>query len=347
MVVSLREPEAFVQELTDVGVQVVSLGMRKGVADFRGVVRLARAVHEFRPDVVHSHMVHANLLSRVTRLFCRMPVLVCTAHNTIEGGRWREWMYRLTDGLADVTTNVSRAAVERYVRIGAAPAGRIRWVPDGVDLSRFHNDRTRHELLRASLGFPECFVFLVAARLEWAKGIDVLLQALSLMQVRDNSMAVLIAGEGSQRGRLEAQVSTLGLGAEVVRFLGSRDDVPDLMQAADALVLPSRWEGLGVVLLEAAASLLPVVATDVGGIPEIVRDGSTGFLVPPDDPEALARAMFHVATLTLDQRTAMGRSGRRIVEEHYSLPVIVDRWEALYAEFIHHHHRRCDVDRTK
>ena len=143
MVVSLREPEAFVQELTDAGVQVVSLGMRKGVADFRGVVRLARAVHEFRPNVVHSHMVHANLLSRVTRLFCRMPVLVCTAHNTIEGGRWREWMYRLTDGLADVTTNVSRAAVERYIRIGAAPAGRIRWLPDGVDLSRFHNGYRR------------------------------------------------------------------------------------------------------------------------------------------------------------------------------------------------------------
>ncbi len=86
-VVSLREPEAFVPELTRAGVHVVSLGMHRGVADLRGIVRLARAVRRFRPDIVHSHMVHANLLSRVTRLFCQMPVLVCTAHNIDEGGR--------------------------------------------------------------------------------------------------------------------------------------------------------------------------------------------------------------------------------------------------------------------
>jgi glycosyltransferase involved in cell wall biosynthesis len=336
VVVSLRDPEAFVPELTDAGVQVVSLGMSRGVADPRGVVRLARAVRRFRPDVVHSHMVHANLLSRVTRLFCHMPVLVCTAHNTNEGGRWREWMYRLTDRLADVTTNVSRAGVERYIQVGAVPVGRIRYMTDGIDTSRFHTDRARHERLRASLGFPDGFVFLVAARLEPAKGIDVLLHALSLMHVHRNDVTVLIAGDGSQRAKLEAQASTLGLGPEIVRFLGSRDDVPDLMEAADALVLPSRWEGLGMVLLEAALSLLPVVATNVGGIPEIVRDRDTGFLVPPDDPEALACAMAHIVTLTPDQRLAMGRSGRHIVEESYALPSVVDQWEQLYADFDRH-----------
>jgi glycosyltransferase involved in cell wall biosynthesis len=334
MVVSLREPEAFVPELTSAGVRVISLGMSRGVADPRGIARLACAVRRFNPDVVHSHMVHANLLSRVTRLFCRMPVLICTAHNVDEGGRWRERMYRLTDRLADVTTSVSKAGVECYVRVGAAPAGKIRWVPDGVDIGRFTRDRTGHERLRASLGFPDSFVFLAAARLERAKGIDVLLQAMSIMRGRGNAVAVVIAGDGSERARLEAQARTLGLGPETVRFLGIRDDIPDVMEAADALVLPSRWEGLGVVLLEAAASLLPVVATDVGGIPEIVRDGITGFLIPPNDPEAIASAMARVAALTPDQRTAMGTSGRRVVEQYYSLPGIVDQWEQLYTEFM-------------
>jgi glycosyltransferase involved in cell wall biosynthesis len=336
MVVSLRDPEAFVPELTDVGVQVVSLGMPKGVADPRGVVRLARAVRMFRPDVVHSHMVHANLLARVTRLFCHMPVLICTAHNTNEGGPWREWMYRVTDRLADVTTNVSKAGVERYLRIGAAPAGRIRWVPNGVDTRRFEKSPGDRSDVRAALGVNDVFVFLAVGRLERAKGFDVLLQALSLVQTQMSNVIVLIAGDGSERVKLCAQASDLGLGAGIVRFLGVRDDIPDLMAAADGFVLPSRWEGLPLVLLEAASACLPVVATNVGGNGEVTVDQVTGLLVPADDAEALGAAMMHVATLMADQRTSMGRRGRRIVEAGYSLQSVVNKWEQLYDEAAHH-----------
>lgn len=336
MVVSLRDPEAFVRELAGAGVQVVSLGMPKGVADPRGVFRLARAVRRFQPDVVHSHMVHANLLSRTARLFCHMPVLVCTAHNTNEGGRWREFLYRLTDRLADVTTNVSKTGVERYIRIGAASAGRIRWVPNGVDTSRFERGPGDRSDVRTALGVNDVFVFLAVGRLERAKGFDVLLQALSLVQTQMSNVIVLIAGDGSERVKLCAQASDLGLGAGIVRFLGVRDDIPDLMAAADGFVLPSRWEGLPLVLLEAASACLPVVATNVGGNGEVTVDHVTGLLVPADDAEALGAAMMHVATLMADQRTSMGRRGRRIVEAGYSLQSVVDKWEQLYDEAAHH-----------
>ncbi|MCX6083945.1 MAG: glycosyltransferase [Caldiserica bacterium] len=332
VVVSMVRPVALVEDLTRAGVEVVSLGMTKGMPDVRGIVRLSRQIRRFRPDVVHSHMVHANFLARVTRLFCQMPVLICTAHSTREGPRWRELLYRLTDRLADLTTNVSQAGVERYIRVGAAPVDRIRWVPNGIDVSRFERDSARHERLRASLGFPGAFVFLAAARLERAKGIDILLDASSLMHLQGRNVAVLIAGDGSQRAELEAQASTLRLGERSVRFLGAREDIPDLMEAVDALVLPSRWEGLPMVLLEAGAAGLPVIATNVGGVAEIVRNGTTGFLVSPDDPEALARAMVRLVMLSPEERSAMGRNGRRIVEERYSLSNIVDRWEQLYAE---------------
>jgi glycosyltransferase involved in cell wall biosynthesis len=330
MVVSLRDPEAFVPELSDAGVQVVSLGMSRGVADPRGLVRLGRAVHGFRPDVVHSHMVHANLLSRVTRLFCRMPVLVCTAHNTNEGGRWREWVYRVTDRLADVTTNVSRAGVERYIRVGAAPAGRIRWIPNGVDVGRFERGPATRDAVRTALHVADAFVFLAVGRLERAKGFDVLLQALSLVRTRNDNMAVLIAGDGSQRAKLDAQASSLGLGAGIVRFLGTRDDVPDLMAAADGLVLPSRWEGLPMVLLEASSACLPVVATDVGGNAEVVVDRVTGFLVPSDDEEALAAAMVRIANLSAEERHEMAKRARQLVQKWYSLSAVVDTWLDLY-----------------
>ena len=327
VVVSMRDPEVFVQELTDAGVQVISLGMPKGVADPRGVIRLARAVHRFRPDVVHSHMVHANILARVTRLFCRMPVLVCTAHNVDEGGRWRERMYRLTDRLADLTTNVSKAGVERYLRVGAAPAGRMRWVPNGIDVGRFERGPATRDAVRTALGVADAFVFLAVGRLEPAKGFDVLVRAIPSVVLAHPDAAFLFAGDGSQRQALEESAHVL----PNVRFLGVRDDIPDLMAAADALVLPSRWEGLPMVLLEAASAGLPVVATDVGGNAEVVVNQETGFLVPPDDAEALSAAMIRIAGLPPEDRHAMAMNARRVVQERYSLGAVVDMWAELYA----------------
>lgn len=327
MVVSLREPEAFVPELTHAGVQVVSLGMHRGVADPRGIVRLARAVGRFRPDIVHSHMVHANLLSRVTRLFCHMPVLVCTAHNVDEGGRWREWMYRLTDRLADVTTSVSKAGVERYVHVGAVPAGRIRWVPNGVDVDRFERPGETRDSVRRALHVSDALVFLACGRLEFPKGFDLLVRAVPSVLPAHGDSVVLIVGDGSQRRALEEMARTCAN----VRFLGVRDDVPDLMAAADALVLPSRWEGLPLVLLEAASAGLCVIATDVGGNGEVVANGETGFLVPPDDEIALSEAMIHIADLTSEQRSDMGARGRRLVRDRYALGAVVDKWQELYA----------------
>jgi glycosyltransferase involved in cell wall biosynthesis len=278
-------------------------------------------------------MVHANLLSRVARLFCHVPVLVCTAHNTNEGGRLREWMYRVTDRLADVTTNVSKAGVERYLRIGAAPAGRMLWVPNGIDVNRFERSPAVRDAVRADLHVSGAFVFLAVGRLERAKGFDVLLQALSLVHTQMNNVIVLIAGGGSERVKLDAQASALGLGAELVRFLGVRDDVPNLMAAADALVVPSRWEGLPMVLLEAASAGLPVVATDVGGNAEVIVDQETGLLVPPDDPEALGVALVRMANLAPDVKDEMATRGHRLVQERYALGTVVDTWLDLYSTY--------------
>ncbi len=120
--------------------EVLCLDMRRGVPNPIAIIKLRRIIATLSPRVVHSHIAQANLLARVTRLLARMPVLVCTAHSVIEGGRMLELGYRYTDRLADLTTIVSQAAVERYVRIGAAPAHRLRFVPNGLDLARFIPD---------------------------------------------------------------------------------------------------------------------------------------------------------------------------------------------------------------
>jgi glycosyltransferase involved in cell wall biosynthesis len=132
---------------------------------------------------------------------------------------------------------------------------------------------------------------------------------------------------------METEALARSLGVEGrVRFLGVRRDVAELMSAADGYVLSSAWEGMPVVLLEAGATGIPIVATAVGGNREVVLDGRTGFLVPPGDPAALATAMLRLAELPPDQRRRLGQLGREHIDTRYSLPHVIDLWEEMYRD---------------
>ena len=337
-IVSLVSPGTMGEEARQLGVYVGTLGMRRGVPDPRALLRLARIIRQERCEVLHSHMVHANLLARLVRVLAPVPILVCTAHNTIEAGsrsssRWRELAYRLTDPLCDLTTQVSRAGLERYVRVGAVPRGKIHYVPNGVDVETFYPEPVVRQQVRASLGFPEdVFVWLAVGRLEEQKDYPNMLRAFARVASKRETV-LLIAGEGHLRQQAEALALELGI-ASKVHFLGVRRDVADLMRAADGYLMSSAWEGMPMVLLEAEASGLPVVATDVGGNREVVLEGQTGFLVPPKNPEALAQAMLRLMSLPLEVRQAMGKAGRAHVEGNYALERVVDHWEALYKELL-------------
>ncbi len=332
-VVAMLPPQAFTEELKEAGIPLSTLNMRRGVADPRAVFRLVKILREWRPDIVHSHMVHANLLARVVRIFCKIPVLISTAHNIDEGGRWREIAYRLTDSLVDLTTNVSQAAVERYIRVGAAPKDKIIFVPNGIDISRFKPDRDTGRRLRNELGVDNYFVWLAVGRFDIQKDYPNLLHALYKVAEKFNDALLLIAGDGPLRPDMEELTRKLGIDKQV-RFLGICHNIPELMNAADAFVLSSRWEGFGLVLVEAMACQLPVVATDSGGPREILNGGTLGFLVPPGDSEALATATAKMMALSEAERRAMGEAGRAHIKANYSLERVVDQWEALYMELL-------------
>jgi len=332
-VVSMLSPQTFTEELKEAGIPLSTLNMRRGVADPRAVFRLVKILREWRPDIVHSHMIHANLLARVTRLFYKIPVLISTAHSIDEGGRWREIAYRLTDSLADLTTNVSQAAVERYIRVGAAPKDKIIFVPNGIDTSRFKPDRDTGWRLRNELGIDNYFVWLAVGRFEAAKDYPNMLQAFKMVVDKKQDTLLLLAGQGSLLEETRKLANELDL-EDKVRFLGVRRDVPDLMNAADAYVMSSAWEGMPMVLLEAEACGLPVVATDVGGNSEVILNNKSGYIVPPGDSEALAAAMMKMMALPEAERRAMGRAGRAHIEANYSLERVVDQWEGLYRELL-------------
>jgi glycosyltransferase involved in cell wall biosynthesis len=325
-------PKAYVEDLEAAGIPVFSLGIRRKLPDLGPVLRFARIIRKWRPDIVHSHMVHANLLARIVRFLAPIPVLICSARSIDEGGRFREVLYRLTDPLCDLTTQVSQAGLERYVRMGAVPRHKIRYIPNGVDTERFKPNLEDRLKFRKELGV-DGFVWLAVGRFDPPKDYPSMLQAFARVVHKHSNTILLIAGDGPLRKTMENLARELGI-EKRTKFLGIRRDIPQLMNAADAYVMSSSWEGMPNVLLEASATGLPIVATDVGGNREIVLDGVTGFLVPPRNPEALARAMLRIMDLSDEERKEMGKRARKHIEVKFNLDRVVDLWEILYYELL-------------
>lgn len=331
MIVSMIKPEAYLDELDKLGVEVRTLGMTKGVPDPRAVFRLRRIVQQFRPDIVHSHLVHANILARVTRLFISMPALICTAHNVNEGGKAREWLYRVTDPLCELTTNVSEEAVRQYVARKVVPAHKIRFVPNGITLDSFGQAQASESLNKELDIKPGQFVWLAVGRLVPEKDYPNMLNAFKTVLAKRPDSILLIAGTGTERVALEQYSKELGIERNV-KLLGIRRDIPALMNLANAYVMSSRWEGFPMVLLEASASGLPMVATDVGGNREAVQDGITGLLAPPGDCGQLSDRMLALMSYPLAELEEMGERARKYVQERFDIEVIVTQWTSIYEQ---------------
>lgn len=306
------------------GIRVESVNMARTPLGFvKGVLSLRRSIREFRPDVVHSHMVHANVLARITRLFQPMKWLVCTAHNSNEGGKLRMLIYRYTDFLADISTNVSEAAVEAFLRLGASKPGRMVAVYNGVDLDRFRPLPSQ----QASVSGPA--KLLAVGRFYPQKDYPSLVKAVDILRQGEHcpEFQLEIAGDGPERALIEAMVESRGLG-DRIKFLGVRDDIPELMQKADIFVLSSAYEGFGLVVAEAMACEKVVVATDCGGVKEVL--GGKGFLVPPRSPESLAHSLSKALNMNDAAKGAMGQEARKHVEKVFGLDVIASQWLSLY-----------------
>lgn len=327
-VISLITPAAFLDTLDALGVRVISLDLERGARPTLPLLlRFLREIRRIRPDVVHGHMVHSNLLARLSRLAWRAPVVVATVHSTDEGGRSRHWLYRLTERLGSVTTSVSEEGLRIHVESGASSPERIVWLPNGIDLDRFRPDPEARAAIRAELGTPEArVVWLAVARFHWPKDHPTLLRAFRTLP---DGAELWLVGQGEDRPQVEALVDALDL-RDRVRFLGVRPDVPRLLAAADGFVLSSTSEAMPVTLMEASATEIPCVTSDVGAARDLVEDGVTGFVVPPSDVAAMAAALSRVTAMSAAERRALGRAGRERVRARFGLEAVVDRWEALY-----------------
>lgn len=309
-------------------VNLVSLGGRKSlVGMFFAFFRLLALLREHQPDVVHSHMFHANIFARVCRVFVKVPRLVCTAHSTNEGSATRMALYRLTNFLSDVNTNVSDKAVLEFERRKAVRAGEMYSVANGIDLDRFQyneGDRKKHREKFRVCGRK---VVLSVGRMVEAKNYLLLLEAFSKALRSINTLELWIVGDGPLKGDVESRVSDLGIG-ESVHLLGVRSDVPEIMSAADIFVLSSSWEGFGLVVAEAMATERVVVATDCGGVSHVL--GDCGFLVPKENSDQLASAIIEAVNLSSDEQRELGIRARARVLAEFGLDAIVLKWIKIY-----------------
>lgn len=317
-------------EAQQAGIQTESLDVLRNVAALPRMLRLIRIIREWRPDIVHSHMVHANLLTRALRPFAPVPALISTIHNIYDGGRLRMLAYRLTSGLVDQVTIISQLAAKRYIAIKAVPPALLRVIPNAVDTARFRKVPEARAAIRQELGLGEEFVWVAVGRFEKAKDYPNMIDAFARVLAKRPTSKLLLVGKGSLQAEVEQHVKAKRVESQV-RFLGVRRDVREIMSAADGYLMSSAWEGMPVVLLEAAAAELPIVATDVGGNSEVVGDGVTGFLMPSGDAAALAASMEKLEALARDERLAMGARGRAHIEREYGTRHIMDQWEALYS----------------
>ena len=313
----------------DPRVRLVNLYMRRSPLGVMAALgRFRRIIREFRPDVVNSHLVHANILTRLLRVVAPMPRLISSAHNTNEEGRGRMLAYRLTDRLADISTNVSHEAVVAFEQQGALRQGRMMAIHNGIDTTAFTFNLAARERVRLELSLDNAGPLLLAVGRLWApKGYPNLLQAFAELEDRPVKPQLAIVGVGPLRGELEGMAKSLGV-ADRVHFLGVRHDVPALMAASDVFVLSSAWEGFGLVVAEAMACERPVVATDCGGVREVVADA--GFLVPSRNTQALTEAMGRALCLSDGERERLGVAARARAVANFSLDAMANRYLAIY-----------------
>lgn len=315
-------------------VKVTRLEVTRSLLRFPGsLLRARRLLRDFQPALIHSHTFPANLFARILRLTGAAPRVVSTIHNISEGGWQRALAYRITDGLCIHTTAVSHAVAQRYAKIGAVPPGKCSVIHNGIDLSQFSHDAGERSRLREQFHAGDSFVWLAAGRITAAKDYPNLLRAFAVACAAEAQTQLWIAGGAQHDEDRELRTLAAQLGIEDrVRWLGLRDDMAEMLAAADAFVLSSAWEGMPLVIGEAMSMQKAIVATDVGGVRELV--GDTGLIVPPGNSSALAQALLRVIRRSLYERHARGIAARERIRQHFDINAKVDEWEALYSRLL-------------
>ena len=312
------------------GISVQYLKM-KYHGDLIPLLKLGKIIITWKPDIIHAHMPPAEMYASIVKLcICRKKTLIISKHN-IERfctGVLNNHLFNFTNSVSDKYIAISNA-VEAYLKSLKVKEKKIKTIYYGIDTSRFTIER--NDNLRADWGISkETLLFGTVCRLMPQKAVDQLLKGYAAFRDENKvDTKLCIVGSGAIEGELKKLAVELKISPYIV-WAGQRADIPEIMQSFDLFLLSSIYEGFGLVLIEAMASSLPVIATNVCSIPEIVSNDKTGILVEPNNPAEIATAMKRL--LNKDLRKQFGDNGFKRVQDIFSIKKMVDLTEEVYSQ---------------
>lgn len=308
-------------------VEVIYLGLNSFASFISASLKYKQLIKIFEPDIVHAHMVHANIFARLNRINNNVPKLICTAHNSNEGGKIRMLAYKYTNVLSDINTNVSKEASKALIDKGAFTKNNLINVYNGIDLNKFNISNISKDNIYLGHNNIDC---ISIGRFSEQKDYPNLLNAIALLDAKlELPVKFRIAGDGELRLEIENLISKLKI-ESIVELLGKREDIPQLLNNSKFFILSSKHEGLPTVVIEAMACGAFVIATNSGGVAEVM--GDTGILVPPQDSQALAAAIQKALLLSDDKIAENNKKARKRIEELFSLEKSVEKWLEIYEQ---------------
>ncbi|MBI1923530.1 glycosyltransferase [Candidatus Poribacteria bacterium] len=331
MICTLVGGGALTRRVNTTKVKLIELNKSSG-NDPRITIQLWRVFKQEKPHIVHTHAWGTLCEGVIAAKLAGVPVIVHGEHGTIECRKKNIWIQRLLWGATDQVLSVSDMLRKELATEIGFPLEKIKPIINGVDTQKF-SVFSNKERLKNTLGkSPDDVVIGTVGRLVPVKDYSTFLKALQILLKAGKEFHAIFVGDGPLNGELQCLANELRLSKNVT-FLGNRHDIPDLLNTMDIFVLTSLHEGISNTILEAMACGLPVVATNVGGTPEIVEDGKTGILVSVQNPDELA-GVIEILIENKELRGKMGKQGRRRVEENFSLERMVKNYEGLYLSLV-------------
>ena len=331
-----RPMDDFFAEAAERGIPAEAIPVH-GNTDIVLINRIRNKLLEFKPDILHTHLIHADTFGMPAGKLAGVPHLITTRHN--DDNFRSQPVVKLASGVMwsgfKACICISQAVKDFVQRVEHAPAEKLFLVRYGIEHKRTDPEafKVARKNLREMLELPENAQLIgMACRLVEQKGIPYALEAMALLVPNYPNAHLLIAGDGELSYELKYKAADLNI-ADNVQFLGWRSDVPQIMMGLDIFLIPSLWEGFGLVALEAMSKRLPVIASRVSALPEVVAEGETGLLIPPKDPESIVSAI----SLLLDDHALaahMGLVAEDRVEQAFSVARMAEETIAVYRRFV-------------
>lgn len=288
--------------------------------NFFSIFKLINLIKLEDPDVIHSHMFHANMFARLLKFFYKKIKVICTSHSSFEGGRIKMLIYALTENLCDLHTNVSKKACEALTEAGAVRRNKIIPIYNGINLDKYKPIDGAREKINNELNLPDdSKIILSVGRLNTPKDYPTLLKSFELVLSKNNNTYLLVAGDGDKKNELINICEEKKI-LHHVKFLGIRKDIPLLLSACDLFVSSSAWEGFGLAILEAMISQKPIVSTNTDGAVELL----------PSDNLVEKGDFVQLSSKIIDLLDCSDNKFKYDNVEFFDWEYIIDKWLKIY-----------------